>query len=297
MDFPKVLISIVNWMNYWDTIACISLCKEQLYENIKIIVIDNASKNESVEKIKTAHPDVLLVRNKKNKGFAGGHILSYKYAIEKNFDVLWLLNPDTQIFKDTLVNLVKAYKNNKLAIYGSVNVDIQGNNILPNTINGIDGFDVENNEFIIDSSLKKASYVNGSSFFISKEIMMKLGFFSTKYFMYNEEVDYCYVAMKNKIPSYYVLNSKIFHEKSKSFALSDKLQYVKDYYLTRNFIYFAIKNKIFSRKVICANNGGLNAVLKNVFQKKNLQLHYYALGVLHGCFGLRGKIVNPNNFL
>jgi len=297
MQNPRVLISIVNWMNYWDTIECVSLCKLQKYKNIEIAVIDNASQNNSIVKIKESHPDIVIIKSTSNNGFAAGHKKAYQYAKKKNFDVIWLLNPDARIFEETLVNLVDSYIKNGLAIYGSITVDTNGNNLSTENIpKGISGFKIEA-QTITDKNLYQTDFVCGSSFFIPMEVTRKIGFISTRYFMYVEEVDYSYKAYKQGIYSYYVLNSQMTHEGEKSFEVSSNLEYIRIYYKIRNYIYFTLIIGKYPRRVIRINNGGMRAILRNAFQREDLKLHYHALGILHAYLGIMGRILNPNNFL
>lgn len=308
MNFPKVLISIVNWMNYWDTISCITLCKEQLYENIEIIVIDNASKNESVEKIKTAHPDVLLIRNKKNKGFAGGHAIAYKYALENKFDAIWLLNPDSEIFMDTLEQLVNAYEKYGNGIYGAIKVD-------ENLYYLAGAGKRVNDDFIIDNSFNykdvlfgkpvkelqgqiiKTSNVEGSSFFIPLALTKIAGFLSEKYFMYAEDLDYCYKVNKKKINCYLVCDALYRHHSAQSFAINRRLLYLKTYYSIRNYILFAMEYDILLKKKVVKDNGGILSIIKKIFFKKNNDEYYYTLGVFHALMGIKGKKLSPENYL
>jgi len=293
----KVLVSIVNWMNYWDTIACIDQCKQQEYRDIEIVVVDNASVNESILKISEAHRDITIIKSRSNKGFAAGHKMAYEYAKKHSFDVIWLLNPDVEIYSDTLSTIIDAYKIHGLAIYGSITIDNDGNNkSLCNQSNGIKGFEIT----ILpntNADVYQTDFVSGSSFFIPMEVTDKIGFMSTCYFMYVEEVDYSFKAYKNGILSYYVLHSKIKHEGAKSFEVSPGLQYIKTYYKVRNYIYFTLKTRKYSRRVIRINHGGFRAMLRNALQRKNLELHYNAMGVLHAYFGITGRVLNPNDFL
>ena len=298
MHYPKVLISIVNWMNYWDTIECVELCKNQDYKNIEIVVVDNASKNESIAKINESHRDIKIISSSSNNGFAAGHKKAYDYAKKKGIDVIWLLNPDAKIHQDTLSNLVEAYIKNGMAIYGSITIDKEGNNLSTGNLEkGIRGFKIERNTIITDTNLFQIDYVCGSSFFIPMEIPRKIGFIPTQYFMYVEEVEFSYKAYNNGFLSYYVLDSKIEHEGEKSFEVSNDLQYVKTYYTSRNYLHFTLAIGKYPRRVIRINNGGMRAILKNAWQRNDMFLHYKALGVLHAYLGIMGKRINPDKFL
>ena len=297
MQEPRVLISIVNWMNYWDTIECVSLCKKQAYANIEIVVVDNGSVNESVQKIKNSHPDIKLIETGKNLGFAGGHKKAYHYCKSRNFGAMWLMNPDARIFPDTLVKLVEAYLKYGKNIYGSITIDDKCRNLTIDQMpKGIAGFAIEKKE-INDEKIFQTDFVSGASFFVPIKVFEKIGFISTKYFMYVEEVDFSYYAYRNNIFSYYVLDSKIMHEGEKSFEISEQLKWLKTYYSIRNYIYFTLKIKKYPRRVIRINNGGMRAIIKNCLQKTDMKKRYHAIGVLHAYLGIMGRYFNPQRFL
>jgi hypothetical protein len=75
------------------------------------------------------------------------------------------------------------------------------------------------------------------------------------------------------------------------------LLYLKTYYKVRNYIYFTLKTGKYTRRIIRINHGGFRTMLRNALQRKNLELHYNALGVLHAYFGIMGRVLNPDTFL
>lgn len=216
---PNILISLVNWMNYWDTVKCISLCKELSYPKFKIIVVDNHSPNESVNLIRDAHPDIHIICLKKNKGYAAGHFASYLYLKENGLDAMWIINPDISFKKDVLTNLVKAWEQKGDAVFGSVQTDKEFKKIIFAGRYGI------TSDFEVDRSISAdqlysgkplsalpdgicpAEFVLGASFLIPLKVIQTMGFLNTSYFMYGEELDYCYRAWQHKIFSYVVASA------------------------------------------------------------------------------------------
>lgn len=104
---PKVACILLNWNGWQDTIECLDALKTNDYPNLEIIVVDNGSTNDSVTRIKAAHPDVLLLESGKNLGFAGGNNIGMRYALDHRAEYLWLLNNDTKPAQDALSTLVK----------------------------------------------------------------------------------------------------------------------------------------------------------------------------------------------
>jgi GT2 family glycosyltransferase len=86
-----------------------------------LIVVDNGSTNDSVERIRTAYPEVVLLESKVNLGFAGGNNIGIRYAIARGTEYLWLLNNDTEPAPDALAALVcKALTNKRIGAVASI---------------------------------------------------------------------------------------------------------------------------------------------------------------------------------
>src|SRR5579862_4708114 len=77
MADPLVSIVIVNWNGLEDTRLCLEYTRKQTYPNTEIIVVDNGSKDGSLNYLRK-QKDIKLVKNQKNLGFTGGHIAGYK---------------------------------------------------------------------------------------------------------------------------------------------------------------------------------------------------------------------------
>jgi GT2 family glycosyltransferase len=103
---PDVKCILVNWNGWRDTVECLKALKESRYPNLTILVVDNGSNNDSVARIRAAHPDVLLLENGKNLGFAGGNNVGIRYALAHGAEYVWLLNNDTEPAPDALSALI-----------------------------------------------------------------------------------------------------------------------------------------------------------------------------------------------
>ncbi len=99
-----VSIVIVNWNTQDLLVDCIkSLKKETRLCKIEIIVVDNASSDESVKKVKKLFPEVIIIENKNNLGFAKANNMGInkckgKYVILSNTDIVALDNVVDRMF-------------------------------------------------------------------------------------------------------------------------------------------------------------------------------------------------------
>jgi GT2 family glycosyltransferase len=118
---PHVTCILLNWNGWRDTVECLNALEECRYQNRTIIVVDNGSNNDSVARIRAAHPDVLLLESKKNLGFAGGNNIGIRYALTQETEYVWLLNNDTEPAPDALSALVaKALTDRRIGAIASI---------------------------------------------------------------------------------------------------------------------------------------------------------------------------------
>ena len=313
---PSVLIIVLNWMKYADTINCVNSLLKLSYPDFKIMVVDNHSLNESVQVLKKTFPDILLVKSPENNGYAAGNKLGVDYALKNNFDAVWILNNDCTVRPNSLSELVESYKRNGNALYS--NLTLMSEN--PDVIHYAGTYEIDEilqpdkyptydklkGKFLKDhkdSLVEKPARIYGHSMFIPVEVIKKYGFMDTRYFMFCEETDYTLSLHKLGIPSIFVPTAIITHISTSTFKLSDKMKYVGTYYGIRNTVLF---DKRFARsdyKAVLSRKGGWIGLCK-YFAKyymspaaaKNEE--YYAnLGLLHGVLGIRGKRLNPEELL
>ncbi len=140
---PKVAVIILNWNGSEDTIECLESLRQITYPNYNILVVDNASSDNSIEKIrlyckgkievksdffkyskrnkplkivehtkeefeKINFTGIVLIKNGKNYGFAEGNNIGIRYVLNNlNSDYILLLNNDTVVDSDFLAELIK----------------------------------------------------------------------------------------------------------------------------------------------------------------------------------------------
>lgn len=316
LQFPKVLISVLNWNSAEDTICTVNSVFNSEYKNFRIFLIDNNSIDDSVTSLSALNSDVELLALESNLGYAGAHKRAARKAMEEGFDFLWILNNDVIVFPDTLSSFLAAADRHPNSLLGSMSLDKDGE-----TINFGGGAELLNN-FINDESLRYNRYqgekasvadvkeravsdLEGASFFIPVPVIKRYGFLKTAYFLYGEETDYCYkLRRKYNIQSILVPDAKVIHNTSKSFAKSKELQYVKNYYFTRNI---HLVYKLYFKDYKIEGMGGFLHFAKYFFKHyflfgKNEKDHQYKLqyfkklGYFHALLRLKVKYLEPNKF-
>lgn len=99
----KIAFLILNYMMYLDTIACVESIKRLEIDSsdlVEIIIVDNFSQNESRDVLLEKYcedPQIKLIFNEKNLGFANGNNVGYRYCKQNKFDIIIQINNDTII--------------------------------------------------------------------------------------------------------------------------------------------------------------------------------------------------------
>ncbi len=320
VNYPKVLISVLNWNNWQATIACLEALQRQTYRNWQAVLVDNASQYVP-ENLLRQFPGIELIKLPSNQGYAGGHLATIRWAQKKDFDLLWILNNDAIPHPDALAALVQAWEQQPDALYGSITLKadgtinygggllVQGNQIADNTYNPLGGqpYEAVKHQLV----RRPVGELNGASLLIPFHIIRQHGFIDTSYFLYCEETDYCHMLWKKNIPSFVIPASVVVHQGAVSFTLNHSLEYVRTYYRTRNQLlldkkYGRITNQVI-RKELAGYTDIADFFIRHYINRwrGHTQLHtheYYLryfriLATFHALLGVRGKYVAPEKFL
>ena len=91
---PRVFILILHWEKYETTKSCLESFRKLDYPDYKIVVLDNASKNDSAQRLQKEFPEAIFIFNQKNRGYGAGMNPGIKYALNNGADYIFLLNND-----------------------------------------------------------------------------------------------------------------------------------------------------------------------------------------------------------
>jgi GT2 family glycosyltransferase len=118
-DEPYVYIVLLNWNGWQDTLECVRSLRRMEYQNWHIVVVDNGSSNDSVERLKEGLPEVSIIETQKNLGFAAGNNVGIRDALANKADYVFVLNNDTTVSPNTISQFVEfAEKHPEAALMG-----------------------------------------------------------------------------------------------------------------------------------------------------------------------------------
>ena len=220
----RVTIIVLNWNRRDETLVCLDSLERAALEGAAILVVDNGSRDGSVEAIREQYPAVRIVALPENQGYAGGNNAGIRAALEAGAEAVLLLNNDTFVAPDFLWHLLGLLNSDEqiaavssavlradspevldcayLELYwGHGIVHRVGMNALPG-----EGYDV----------VKPVDVAVGCSLLIRAAALRDVGLFDETYFAYHEEVDWCYRAHQKGYLIYFQPYSRVWHHGSRS---------------------------------------------------------------------------------
>lgn len=229
-------IVILNYNSYQDTINLVEALKQQTIANkFKIIVVDNASPNNSFEHLKPLEDqfsNVNVLHTGTNLGYAKGNNVGLKY-LDENIKPKYvaILNNDIVLPKDCFEKLIEKYTIlEKPAIIAPKQLDTNNKEFLPYRLNSF--LDDCLNLFYIfklfhkrnalkykdTTGLKamKVEMIPGSFMFSSFKTFKKMGFFYPNTFLFVEERFIAVKAKQLKLNNYILLDETYIHAHSKT---------------------------------------------------------------------------------
>jgi len=225
---------------------------EQSYRNFTLYVVDNKSPDNSLDKSKEFAKSVWFktkfIENDDNYGVAKGNNQGIEAALKDKCDFVLLSNNDVVLKPDTIEKLyIGLMENNsdmavpKIYIYGTSLIWMAGGKFTwHNGSNKHFGYKKED-EGQFDRC-KKIGYAPTCFMLIKKEIFSTVGMMDEKYFVYYDDCDFIYRAMKKKQKLFYIYNSILEHKESTSTGVKSDFSM---FYYIRNRIYFAKKHRHF----------------------------------------------------
>ncbi|MFA6940920.1 MAG: glycosyltransferase family 2 protein [Clostridiaceae bacterium] len=246
-EYPKTAIIILNFNSYNQTIECIESVKNITYPNYEIIVVDNNSKDDSLQLIKSSFPGIILLKSEDNLGYASGNNLGIKYALDENIEYICILNNDAAVDKNFLQPVIKTLIDDKKAAaagpsicyYGQDDIiQAMGGNI--NLYTGLSSLKFKGKKHSeIKESLISVDYLGGACFVVKADILKKIGLIPENYFLFYEETEFFLNIKRQGYRLISVRDSKVYHKVSGTISKYKGLSY---FFLNRNRILFVRRN-------------------------------------------------------
>lgn len=249
----QLSVIILNYNVRYFLEACICSVQAAIAEmDAEIIVVDNNSPDDSCEMMQHTFPEIQLIANTENVGFAKANNQAVKLA---KGEYVCILNPDTIVAEDTFTQLVEFAQSKKnVGAIGCKLIDGSGT-FLPESKRNIPTpmvsvkkiLGTENSGYyssIEENEIGKVDILVGAFMLMKKEVYDAVGGFDEDYFMYGEDIDLSYKIKKAGFQNYYYGKTSVIHYKGES-TLKDKT-YAKRFYGAMQLFY----KKHFKRNLV-----------------------------------------------
>ncbi len=243
----KLAVIIVNYNVKYFLKQCLeSVCNSTCLNEIEVYLVDNDSKDGSVEMVATTFPEVKIIANKNNVGFSTANNQAIK---QTNAKYVVLLNPDTLVQSDSFEKVIRFMDEHPDA--GGLGVKmIDGNGkFLPESKRGLPTPEVAFYKifgfsklfpkskkygqyhlgFLDQNKTHKIEVLSGAFMVMRKETLNKVGLLDEDFFMYGEDIDLSYRITLGGYENYYYPGTTIIHYKGESTKKSS-VNYVYVFY-------------------------------------------------------------------
>lgn len=227
MKAEEITIVVLNWNRRDDTLGCLESLAQADLGGASLLLVDNGSRDGSVEAVRERFPTVRVIALPENRGFAGGNNAGIRAALDAGAQGVLLLNNDTRVSPDFLLPLLWAFDAYPRAAavcsaihrldrpemldvaYAKVRfghrdaVQLCGVNALPGH-----GFE----------SRCEVEVAVGCSVLMTAEALRSVGLFDERYFAYHEDVDWSLRVRRAGCQLVYEPMSRVFHRGSTTTA-------------------------------------------------------------------------------
>tara|TARA_B110000014_G_C20125228_1_gene598769 strand:- start:874 stop:1920 length:1047 start_codon:yes stop_codon:yes gene_type:complete len=245
---PLVSIVVLNFNAKDFLIKCIDSIFQSQYKDFEVILVDNASEDDTYKICKENHPEINLIINQENLGYCGGNNVGIKNATG---EFIIILNPDTLVDPNWINEFFKSYEKFGDAIYQPKFISMDNDKMLLSSGQMINlfgfGFSRGKGDLLANENEKlgKIGYASGTCMFLPLSVMKTLNYFDDFLFAYHDDLDLCWRAAMMNIPSYYVPESIVLHPRE---GYSFKWSNLKFFLMERNRIYCLLTH--YSHKTI-----------------------------------------------
>lgn len=245
---PSVAVIVLNWNGGSDTLACLESLGKLDYPNARVMVVDNGSTDDSVEAIRRRHPDIRLMENGANLGFAGGNNPGIQAALDEGYEYVLLLNNDTVVDSALVTAFVEAAQAHPRAgVFGAKILCLSE----PQRLWHAGGYwnddwlnfvthgagEIDQGQF---DTPRQVDWVVGCAFFVRASVFRELGLLAPAFFLNFEEIDFCSRARRHGYACQYVPRARLWHRVSAS--MGGETSPMRVYFNTRNRLLWARRN-------------------------------------------------------
>ncbi len=195
---PRVAVIVLAYNGVDLTLNCLASLRRLDYANIEVMVVDNASSDDTVAAVRAAFPEVHLIEAGDNLGYAAGNNLGLQAALARGAQLLFLVNNDTTLERDCVSRLVETIERRPgVGVIGPLVYTWDEGHIISSAGGVIDwayadaynagAGEQDRGQY----PARHVDYINGCGLMVTRAAVEAAGLLDARYFMYWEETDWC----------------------------------------------------------------------------------------------------------
>lgn len=246
MDAPLIVTVILNTNRRDDTLACLRSLQQNGYPNHRVVVLDNASSDGSVEAICAEFPGVRVISLERNLGYAGNNNVGIDAALEMGADWVFVLNEDTLLDPACLENLIAAAQADPAAgVIGPLVYHFDEPKVIQSAGGSLDRRwrsrhlgqnEADQGQY---TQARRVDWISGCAILVRSEVIERVGGLDERFFYYWEETDWCRRAAEAGWAILLAPQAKLWHKGvQRNYQPSPNVTY----YATRNRLLFLRKH-------------------------------------------------------
>jgi GT2 family glycosyltransferase len=248
-DEPFVYIISLNWNGLaYLRDFCETILKQD-YGKYKVVIVDNASTDASVEFLRENYPQIEVLQNSTNLGYAAGNNVGLEYAYKAGAAYFLVMNNDTIVPPDMIASLVEvSLKDSKIGfVTGKVYFHDSGNMLQTAgkrdkwwraTIVNVGQNELDHGQFDEEQDY---DYLDDVFWLVKREVYERIGGYDPEFFLYWEETDWCARAKGSGFRLVYTPKAKLYHKISLSTGGGSNPK--KSFHVRRNAVLFYWRHK------------------------------------------------------
>jgi GT2 family glycosyltransferase len=235
---PPVGCVVLNSNRRDDTLECLASLSAGTYRNIRMFVLDCGSSDGSVAAVRSAFPAAQIIELLDNRGYAGNNNVGIRAALEQGAEWVFVLNDDTVLAPDCLEHLVGVgHSDPAIGVVGPLVYHHDEPEVIQSAGGGMtsrwEAFHFGQNEPDRGQFREPhaVQWISGCAILVRRAVIEEVGLIDERFFLYDEELEWCVRAGKAKWRILHVPAARIWHKGVQ--RVYRPKPYVT-YYITRN---------------------------------------------------------------
>lgn len=250
MNTPLVYVIVLTFNLREVARRCLESLKTLTYPNLRVVVVDNASSDETEQMVRSAFPHYVMVQTGQNLGYTGGNNRGIEFALAEGADYVLILNPDTVVANGAFINEMVDYMESHPGVgISGPRVFLRERDVVQNTVLYQPGlfrsianwirYRLNPSSFLHSgNSVVDAETLNGVCLMMRAECLNQIGLFDENIFMYIEDADLDYRAWRAGWRVRYLPIDSVVHEQRvDGYEMTSRVSFL----LRRNSVYFLRK--------------------------------------------------------